>query len=349
MESSTRKKNTMIIAGMVILTILAFLLINFFSGTSDNPGNNAGPSKQALIEEIEELESSIVELEVVFQTIQFEEDMSKELLEEKRDEIRNFDQKVKEQRKKIDDLQAKLDAAKQRGDVDKETIAKLQASIDKAREKQTVIQNDFTQQEIEFLYMENRKLTAYNDSLERERMKPDSLMLLLGDLKAQLRDCGNGNSPALTQRGTEIDETMVKEAITELTANKQKAELVLYNRVNKVDEQLTSSERARKMQTVIAKYQITDNNIEKFLNGSEMYLVVKGLDGQEITSNNNRPSIKKCGNGTCVVAGEGLFKSGEGITFQFEPKDGEWIKDEAYIFSIFIDGTEVRRKNLLIK
>lgn len=337
----------MIIAGMVLLTILAFLLINFFSDPGANPGgDNAGTSKQALIEEIEELESSIVELEVVFQTIQFEDDMSKELLEEKRDEIRSFDQKVKEQRKKIDDLQAKVDAAKRRGDVDKETIAKLQASIDKAEEKQIKLENDFTKQEIEFLYMENRKLTAFNDSLQR--LKPDSLMLLLGDLKAQLRDCGNGSSPVLTERGTEIDEAMVQEAITELTSNTSVADLLVYNRSKKGDDLIGSSYKGKDLKTIILKYNIKDENLKKLLDGAEMYLVVTDVHGQEITSDNDLPSLKKCDNKECVIAAEARFKSGEGLTFTFVPEGVKWERGTVYSFKIYIDGKRIRRKNILI-
>jgi len=346
MESSTRRKNTMIIAGMVVLTILAFLLINFFSGQGTDPGETAGPSKQALIEEIEELESSIVELEVVFQTLTIEEDMSKELLEIKREEIQKFDQRVQEQRRKIEDLEAKLAEARRRGDVDKSIIDKLQAQIDEAKANVTKLDDDFTKQEIEFLYMENRKLTAWNDSLER--LKPDSLTLLLGDLRAQLDDCGTGSSPMLTERGSEVDEAMVQEAISELSKNGTKAELVLFNRVNKVDEKLSAFTKARKMQTLIAKYSITDDNIEKFLNGSEMYLVVFDGEGKTVSSNKNLPSVKRCGNIDCVAAGEGRFQSGEGIVFEFEPEDVKWKKGTSYSFRIFIDGQEIKRKNLLV-
>ncbi len=345
MESSTRRKNTMIIAGMVVLTILAFLLINFFSGPGTDPGETAGPSKQALIEEIEELESSIVELEVVFTELNINQDMNESLLEEKRDEIKRFDQMVEEQKRKIEDLQAKLAEARRRGDVDQETIENLQAQIEEAQATVQKIDNEFTQQEIEFLYMENRKLTATVDSLER--MKPDSLLELLGDVRAQLNDCGTA-SPVLTQGGTEVDPEDVQEAIVNLRNNRQKAELELFNKTKTGEEKLSSSEKARKMNLVYAKYQITDSNIEKFLDGSEMYLVVTDVSGKEITSNNNSPSIKRCKDGNCVVAGEGYFKSGEGITFVFQPKDGKWEKDETYMFSIYIDGNEVKREILLL-
>ena len=341
----------MIIAGMVILTILAFLLINFFSGPSDNPGDNAGLNKQALIQEIEELESSIIELEVVFQEIQFEEDMSKELLEEKRDEIRNFDQKVKEQRKKIDDLQAKLDAAKRRGDVDKETIAKLQASIDKAEEQQTVLEDDFTKQEIQFLYMENRKLTAFSDSLIR--MKPDSLETLVGDLRAQLRDCGN--SPVITERGTEFDKEEFQKILAslKLTNGKGKTAWRLVNAKSdgsKIEDMPESSYKARKLKVLNVFYEISDGNIEKFFNGTKMHLVVRDDNNQEVTSSVwDKGSLINCddADGKCITAGEAIFRSGNGIGFQLEGKGGSWEKN-TYIFEIYTEGVRIGKKILLI-
>lgn len=334
----------MIIAGMVVLTILAFLLINFFSGSGTDPGETAGPSKQALIEEIEELESSIVELEVVFQTLTIEEDMSKELLEIKREEIQKFDQKVQEQRRKIEDLEAKLAEARRRGDVDKETIDKLQSQIEEAKTNIKTLDDNFTKQEIEFLYMENRKLTATVDSLER--MKPDSLLALLGDVRAQLNDCGTA-SPILTERGEEVDAEDLDKKIDLLNDQEtSKAVIILKNFTKKKGTSTITgaSYPAKDLEKLFVQYQIGNNEIEEFFVGTQMYLVVEDFDGKPISSKNGLKILKECGGKECIAAGQAVFQSGTGITFEFEKN--RWKKDDVLLLKVFINGRQISKKIL---
>lgn len=344
MENSTRKKNTMIIGGMVVLTILAFLLINFFSGPNTPVGENNGPTKDDLIYEIEELESSILELEVVFQSMQYTENINTDLLEQKRDEINTFTQK-------IEDLEKKIAQMEQSKTVDRSTINRLKEQLAELKKKKQAIEDDFTKQEVEYLYMDNKKLLAMKDSFERALTKPDSVLQLKDDeiaqLKADLMDCGS--SPTQTAaRGETLEGMTLEEVADKLFKEKDNlAQFQLYNEGRFGDPKpIDNKIEANRLKTLQVEYIVTNQNIEKFLNGETMFLRISDFMNKELTSGSEPGYLIKGTN--MIAASQGKFQTGAGIKFDIDPPGGKWGAG-GYRLEIYTNGKLVGRKVLAVK
>jgi predicted nucleic acid-binding Zn-ribbon protein len=343
MENSTRKKNTMIIGGMVVLTILAFLLINFFSGPNTPVGENNGPTKEDLIYEIEELESSILELEVVFEGMKNTEDINTELLEQKRDEINTYTQKIA-------DLEQKIAQMEQSKSADRSTINRLKEQLAELKKKKQAIEDEFTKQEVEYLYMDNKKLLAMKDSLEDALAKPDSVLQRKEDeiaqLKADLMDCGS--SPTLTAaRGETLDGMTFEEVANKLFKEKENlAQFQLYNDGRFGDPKpIDNKVDASRLKTLQVEYIVTNENIEKFLNGKTMFLRIIDLMNEELTSGTEPGYLIKGTN--MIAASQGKFQTGNGIKFDIEPPGGKWGAG-GYRLEIYTDGQLVGRKVLAV-
>lgn len=344
----------MIIGGMVVLTILAFLLINFFSGPNTPAGPNSGQSADALIDEIEQLESSILELEVVFEEIKKQEDIKTDLLEEKRDEINKYTQQIEE-------LEKKLAQAEQSGQVNQSTINRLRSQLEELKTKSTEFTSEFTRFEVEMLYMDNKRLLAAVDSFSEfnsdsaRQARLEELEDEIAGLKIQLIQCdessGSNSSAAIPPRG----ETLVQgDKISEdlaarlATQDRNLVDFTLYNeKSRKKREKLGIAEKANSLETLQVQYNITDRNIESFLNGKEMFLRIVDPKNMDFTSANEAGHLFTASGQQHIAADKGIFGTGSGITFQVEAQGGEW-KAGGYQIQIFSDGRKIGTKNLVL-
>lgn len=159
-------KNFLIIGAMILATVLAFLLISIFS--KNNPSINPGVvSEAALKKEILQLESNLLELELVFAEKDIQVDNFETLLDEKYVELDNMNKKVRSMEDKIDQLERE-------GKVDKATIASMREKI--ANAKGEIVKN--LKAEINLLVFDLGTLTQRGDSLKEET---DSLKKSIDD------------------------------------------------------------------------------------------------------------------------------------------------------------------------
>ena len=177
-------KNLLIIGGMILLTIIAFLLISYFSGPSG--GRPDAEVIQELTEEISDLESSLLEVEVILQEVGGDLDQKKTLLDEKYDEINILTEKLEELRKE--------------GKVDKQTIQNLQQRIADAKNKLfDASQIEAYKKEIDLLVIDNSKVTRMVDSMKILMERYDSTFSALhqenAEYRVQLADCGTVVEP----------------------------------------------------------------------------------------------------------------------------------------------------------
>jgi hypothetical protein len=179
-------RNVLIIGGLAVATIIAFLLINAFSGNGSADPN--APTAENLNREILELESNILEMEVLYAEKENEVSDIKSLLEEKYDQI-NF-------------LEQQLEKLASSGQADKETIERLRNQL--ARTKASL--TDLYKQQIDVLVADNGLLTQAMDSLLLlVENRDSSLSLLSADLTAYqqaLKDCGGNEPPPVTVNTT---------------------------------------------------------------------------------------------------------------------------------------------------
>ncbi|GAB4410918.1 MAG: hypothetical protein OHK0039_15680 [Bacteroidia bacterium] len=174
-------RNYLILGGLALLTILAFLLINHFSG-SGNPTQT--PTYQNLSEEIFELESSLLELEAVVQDKEMQTGDLTQLLQEKYDQITFMEQRIEE--------------LEREGKLDKATIDDLRRRLNNFKETTQLYER--YKLEINELVIENNRLVRIVDTV-------------VPNLEQALVDCQDGKviDPALlnnTPRTEEPTETV---------------------------------------------------------------------------------------------------------------------------------------------
>lgn len=170
----------MIIGGLVLLTILAFLLINFFSGPNNPGGINSTPTVAAMNEEIMDLEGTILELEIIFRDKDLELEDKNRLLEEKYTELNFMSQKIEE--------------LEREGKVDKATINTLKGRLAEAKASLLdTYQNEEYQAEINVLVADNSYMAQFNDSLEIIMDTKDSTIQAL---QKAINDCDESNRGA---------------------------------------------------------------------------------------------------------------------------------------------------------
>ncbi|WNJ20397.1 hypothetical protein [Pontibacter sp. G13] len=141
----------LVIIGMAAATIFAFVLINNLSD-DPKPAENA-PNVKNLTEEITQLESNIIELELLAEEQTREEGGLRQLLEEKYDEINILENKI-----------AELEAE---GIVDDETIEELKRQLASAKGKVAQELVDQLKLQYSLIYEENHQAVLKIDSLAK--------------------------------------------------------------------------------------------------------------------------------------------------------------------------------------
>ncbi len=168
-------RNTLIISGLLVLTIIAFLLIHFFGDRS--PASTGNDEADELLTEIMDLESSILDIELNAEQMTNELGQKDRLLQEKYDEINMLTERVEE--------------LERQGRVDKSVIERLRNQISEAK----VQLLDQYKQEIDFLVIDNSRMTRLIDSVNVVLESNDSLMEVVVTenitLAQQVENCEN--------------------------------------------------------------------------------------------------------------------------------------------------------------
>ncbi|RMG69734.1 MAG: hypothetical protein D6722_09640 [Bacteroidetes bacterium] len=191
MASNTSNRNYYILGALAILTIIAFLLINYFSGR--NQSETMAPTVENLNEEILQLESSLLELELVVQDQEMETSDLRQLLQEKYDQITFMEQRIEE--------------LEQKGQVDEATIARLRQRVETFR--QTTQLYERYKIEINELVIDNNRMARIIDTV-------------VPNLQQALIDCqdGRGVDPGLLQENiSPTNEVPTEEMVPVLRAD----------------------------------------------------------------------------------------------------------------------------------
>ncbi len=176
MASRKLNKNRLIIGGLLLLTVIAFLLIHFFGNSS--PRMTGDLNADNLTTEIMELESSIIEMELVFDQKDLELGQKERLLEEKYDEINILTQRLEE--------------LERQGKVDKAVIQQLRNQITEAKGKLL----DTYKKEVDILVVDNSRLTRVVDSIYIVLDSTESMISTVvaqnAELNSQVQRCRDG-------------------------------------------------------------------------------------------------------------------------------------------------------------
>ena len=123
--------------------------------------------------------------------------------------------------------------------------------------------------------------------------------------------------------------------------------MTLYNRrlPNPDTPIMSSSIKARGVETIIVKYDCESALSDQLYAGATLFLVIRTIDGQELT--NNLPAISLNGKSTQPYA-QGVFSSDKGIAFAVRPPNEYWRKGESYIFEICNKDGRIAKKILLM-
>lgn len=175
MAEQRLNRNYLIVGGLALATLAAFWLIENPPGGSKQRSEETTEIVQDLNQEILELESSIMELELVYSTKDAELDQSQQLLQQKN--------------ARLSVLEQRIDSLERKGELDEATIRRLRETIERVR------QVSQSRDQVNTLVQDISYLTRNTDSLEMTVGRKDSLLrdalALIERYKEQLRDCGS--------------------------------------------------------------------------------------------------------------------------------------------------------------
>lgn len=178
-------RNYLVIGGLALATILALVLIRVFDSNSSNEPLD-DPLVEELNIEIQQLESSIMELELIYTDKDEELDDMLQLVDQKNDRLVALEKKIQQ--------------LEEEGIVSQETIDRLKAQLDRARRIAD------SQTKVNELVRAQSTLTRMLDSLQQVVFVRDSAMAVA---EAKLLNCGG---EAAVERG--IEEVSLEPALS---------------------------------------------------------------------------------------------------------------------------------------
>lgn len=176
---SNQRRNIVILLALVLLSVLAFFGIRYFNPDTP-PSERFEVTYESLTDEIESLEASIIELEVVTSQKDSELELKNRLLDEKYDELTSLAQKIEQ--------------LEREGKTSKEEIAKLRNNLSELRGK---ILDEYKVQ-IDLLITDNSYLSRAIDSTNLQMARADSIALAMTNeanrAQKMLEDCMGASS-----------------------------------------------------------------------------------------------------------------------------------------------------------
>ncbi|MEO0471119.1 MAG: hypothetical protein AAF206_15940 [Bacteroidota bacterium] len=327
----------MIIVGMLALTIIAFLLINFVSGSESGAGRAREAGK--MITEIQQLESNILELELIYDDLETNNKQNRTLLAEKRVEIQEYSRQIQE-------LEDEIDRLEMEGQTDKDTIDRLRKELYDRKEALAETQKKYYEKEIEFLIVDNSKLTNLIDSLKGVQ---DEMLVANERLRKQAADCADGNTGLASNDGGRGDSRSVDEVVETIESKDVQWTFLNEKKRGKKAEVLKGSTFAKEIDNLLVKFNFTRGELESFFDRKKVHLVVYDADGKVFESKSGKRQSFPCDSPSgCISTATGLFNSGDGITFPLEIETGTDWKTGQYRFHMYSEGKKLSEGRLLI-
>ncbi|MEL6695315.1 MAG: hypothetical protein AAFP89_03700 [Bacteroidota bacterium] len=319
-------RNYLILIGLGVATILALVLINAFSGS----GTDDVQLQQQLddyLQEIETLESEVLETSVINEYTINELNSLKGLLEEKYTQLNFYEQKIKDLEKsgvqnetEISNLKQKLVEYRQR--LSGATIKLLRTEID-------VLVEDYTD------------LTKATDSIVLNRQRSDSTIFAL---RRQLRNSESDFKDCMDAKGLEVPTNPQR---PQLNASITGLQMINSKTGQAGDKRLKRIETAN-MNKFKVYFDLTGEFIDS---GSKtLYLVVRHNDGKYYRSIRSRDIEVEGKTVTYVSDAIVEYKSGvkNEVAMEFELPEGVEVKKGGANFFIVYKGEFIEQHFALI-
>lgn len=273
--ANTSNRNYYILGGLGLATIVAFLLINFFSDSGSRSSND--PPVELLEKEILELESSMLEMEIIMMDNENETADLQGLLEEKYDQITFMEQQIEEMERE--------------GKVDKATIRDLRGKLAKSK---TVLIERYKIQ-INELVKDNFDLVRTLDSTSLVELRRDSMYEAKYDsLLALLNDCGQQTTRTVEPPKLE-DSVPILRAVSFSFESKSSE--------NSKTKNFKGNVKSKDLHTIYFKFQLKGNELVK--NSKKvLYVALEDPNGKTYS---NRPLF----GGAVLVSGREIVYSRE--------------------------------------
>ena len=315
MATTQNNRNYIILGGLGLATVIAFLLINYFADSRS--ARSFQPTIADLNTEILQLESALLEMEVIQIEVESDAQTLEKLLDEKYDQIVIMEQQIAE--------------LERQGKVDQATIRELRNKVNRVRGE---VVNRYKEQ-INELVKDNFNLVQTIDSASLSDYYRDSAYQAKYDsLVAMLEDCGQENSRADAPK-KEIDSVPILEALNfsfEYKAGE-----------NKKRNKLGGSVKQGALHTIYFQFKLRGNELVKD-EAKLLYVALVDPNGKTY----NQPPY----GGTATIAGREIvytraadvqYKSGKpnevNAEFTF-PKTQEIPKGRHFV-RVFYDGQEI--------
>jgi len=334
-------RNYLIVIGLGVATIIAFLLINYFS--QQPAAIDAEDELKVIQEEMESLDDAILELEIINETYSQQMVNLKNLLDEKYTQLNMMENQIEQMENKVDELERK-------GALDDETIQELREKLRKASGR---LLNTY-RQEINLLVVENSRITAAMDSALMEVNNSDSIILALTRQNEQyekgLLDCQDAQS---------MEEVNLPQ-VAQLTANNFTFSSVAKDASannNKVLENADADRRRPrlsldKLERLKVCFDLTGNSLVKSGN-KKVYLYLTNSYGTTYTSSNlSGQAIKNGVTSTFTRASEVNYQKLDGsynVCMDFVPDEGENFNGGTHTVEIVYDGKVIGTKKFWVK
>ncbi|MEM6799900.1 MAG: hypothetical protein AAF696_00775 [Bacteroidota bacterium] len=310
-------KNFLIIGAMILATVLAFSMISIFSKNSSavNPGV---VNEENLKQEIIQLESNLLELELVFKEKDEQVDNFETLLDEKYVELDNMSKKVRTLEEYVNQLERE-------GKADKRTIRELRGRLADARTK--VVEG--FKKEIDILVFDLGKLTQKGDSLKRVAGKSqrdyDSLSNVLESTR---NNCENGVASTSTSPPVITPENVANTRPTGLYA--ENFDIIFYNKKRKKIKNLNKLGIKSSIGAISFLFDLEASG-DIAIGDKKLYLVLKHRQTGNIIARQNygKSGVKFSADGQSLIATrEHITKySGRTSRVNFEYEAASTVED----------------------
>jgi len=317
-------RNYLILGGLALATLAAFWFIENPPGGGSSRSEETVEIVDDLNQEILELESSILELELVYSEKDAELDQSKELIRQKNARLAVLEQRV--------------DSLEERGELDSETIRRLRENL--ARAKQVTQARD----RVNVLVQDISFLTRNTDSLALSLRKRDSMLTealaLVEAYKKELEKCDNRGALAPNPRIEDLNDK------PRLLVDNFK----IYNETNNGKrEEIQRDIAADDIRKLVFCFDLKGNKlVDSEL--KDIYLVMQGLSGRVVYS-------REGGSGNFILNGrEQMYTQQAKVQYQkgfpsavcMDYQQNEPFKFGSHVVEIIYDGATIERRTVNI-
>ncbi|MEO0897253.1 MAG: hypothetical protein AAFY71_12685 [Bacteroidota bacterium] len=164
-------RNYIIVIALGIATLIAFLLLNYFSKPAIP--ENSVEEVEELKKELAEVDQNVLELEIISETQGTAINSLQGLLDEKYTQIKKYEEQINEMQDRVNEME-------KQGSLDQETIDELKAKIAESRTKVDNTKGELLddyRKEMDILVVDIARVTRGMDSIVIEKNTRDSLLV----------------------------------------------------------------------------------------------------------------------------------------------------------------------------